>query len=178
MLRLRKIQRHHTCFHPEGSPCFNVGESVAIVPSAPGGLPEWPKGADCKSAVIDFVGSNPSPATFFVTSRRPCAAPFLRCRTAAPLLPRRTAAPLLPRRTAATSCCGAQDSIGCATSIQLAAPRNSASRNCARKPSLQKLRGRFDARMRVSGIKAFGSSPVSSRYIGHTLNFGGLHRAE
>src|SRR5699024_11637282 len=60
MLSLRKIQRHHTCFHSEGSPCFNVGESVAIVPSAPGGLPEWPKGADCKSAVIDFVGSNPS----------------------------------------------------------------------------------------------------------------------
>src|SRR5699024_5692657 len=106
MLSLRKIQRHHTCFHSEGSPCFNVGESVAIVPSAPGGLPEWPEGADCKSAVIDFVGSNPSPATFFVTFRRRCAAPFLRC------------------RTAATSCCGAQDSIGCATSIQLAAPRN------------------------------------------------------
>jgi hypothetical protein len=26
-------------------------------------LPERPKGADCKSAVIDFAGSNPAPAT-------------------------------------------------------------------------------------------------------------------
>ncbi len=37
-----------------------------------GGVPERPKGADCKSAVIDFEGSNPSPTTilfvnFFVT---------------------------------------------------------------------------------------------------------------
>jgi hypothetical protein len=30
---------------------------------ASGGIPERPKGADCKSAVIDFEGSNPSPAT-------------------------------------------------------------------------------------------------------------------
>ncbi len=29
----------------------------------PGGVPERPKGADCKSAVIDFEGSNPSPTT-------------------------------------------------------------------------------------------------------------------
>ena len=28
-----------------------------------GGLPEWPKGADCKSAAECFGGSNPSPAT-------------------------------------------------------------------------------------------------------------------
>ncbi len=28
-----------------------------------GGVPERPKGADCKSAVIDFEGSNPSPTT-------------------------------------------------------------------------------------------------------------------
>ena len=26
-----------------------------------GWLPEWPKGADCKSVVNDFDGSNPSP---------------------------------------------------------------------------------------------------------------------
>ena len=32
-----------------------------------GGVPEWPKGADCKSVVFDFDGSNPSPST---TSRR------------------------------------------------------------------------------------------------------------
>ena len=29
-----------------------------------GRVPEWPKGADCKSAVTDFGGSNPPPSTF------------------------------------------------------------------------------------------------------------------
>ena len=28
-----------------------------------GWVPEWPKGADCKSAVTDFGGSNPPPST-------------------------------------------------------------------------------------------------------------------
>ena len=28
-----------------------------------GWIPEWPKGADCKSVVDDFEGSNPSPST-------------------------------------------------------------------------------------------------------------------
>jgi hypothetical protein len=28
-----------------------------------GRVPEWPKGADCKSVVTDFDGSNPSPPT-------------------------------------------------------------------------------------------------------------------
>ena len=28
-----------------------------------GGVPEWPKGADCKSAGSAFVGSNPTPST-------------------------------------------------------------------------------------------------------------------
>src|SRR5471030_1216163 len=32
-----------------------------------GGVPERPKVADCKSAVIDFEGSNPSPTTIFLT---------------------------------------------------------------------------------------------------------------
>ena len=31
--------------------------------SGHGGIPERPKGADCKSAVTDFEGSNPSPTT-------------------------------------------------------------------------------------------------------------------
>ncbi len=31
----------------------------------PGGVPEWPKGADCKSAGSAFDGSNPSPSTIF-----------------------------------------------------------------------------------------------------------------
>ena len=28
-----------------------------------GGVPEWTKGADCKSAGLAFEGSNPSPST-------------------------------------------------------------------------------------------------------------------
>ena len=28
-----------------------------------GGIPEWPKGADCKSVVDDFGGSNPPSPT-------------------------------------------------------------------------------------------------------------------
>jgi hypothetical protein len=28
-----------------------------------GGIPKWPTGADCKSAGIAFVGSNPTPST-------------------------------------------------------------------------------------------------------------------
>lgn len=28
-----------------------------------GGVPEWPKGADCKSVGSAFVGSNPTPST-------------------------------------------------------------------------------------------------------------------
>jgi hypothetical protein len=31
-----------------------------------GEIPEWPKGADCKSVVSDFEGSNPSLATIKV----------------------------------------------------------------------------------------------------------------
>ena len=31
-----------------------------------GGIPEWPKGADCKSASCAFDGSNPSPTTILI----------------------------------------------------------------------------------------------------------------
>jgi hypothetical protein len=31
-----------------------------------GGVPEWPKGSDCKSAGTAFEGSNPSPSTTFL----------------------------------------------------------------------------------------------------------------
>ena len=34
-------------------------------PIRSGGIPERPKGADCKSAVTDFDGSNPSSTTIF-----------------------------------------------------------------------------------------------------------------
>ena len=37
-----------------------------------GGVPEWPKGADCKSAAECFGGSNPSPATVPVQPGSAC----------------------------------------------------------------------------------------------------------
>ena len=36
-----------------------------------GGVPERPKGSDCKSDVYDFEGSNPSPSTIFSESCKP-----------------------------------------------------------------------------------------------------------
>ena len=44
-----------------GSGAYGVG--VRLPSPAPGGIPEWPKGADCKSVVSDFGGSNPPPST-------------------------------------------------------------------------------------------------------------------
>ena len=35
-----------------------------------GRIPEWPKGADCKSVVNDFDGSNPSSPTIMVVQKR------------------------------------------------------------------------------------------------------------
>ena len=35
-----------------------------------GGIPEWPKGADCKSVVTDFGGSNPPSPTIMVMQKR------------------------------------------------------------------------------------------------------------
>ena len=58
-------------------------------PAPIGGIPERPKGADCKSAVADFDGSNPSPTTisdfrrpmdgFFIAFKRKSA--FFKSRT-------------------------------------------------------------------------------------------------
>ena len=38
--------------------------ALAFKTKAVGWLPEWPNGADCKSAGDAFGGSNPSPPTF------------------------------------------------------------------------------------------------------------------
>jgi hypothetical protein len=45
---------------PTGQPPF-AWPCLANVSN--GGVPEWPKGTDCKSVVSDFEGSNPSPST-------------------------------------------------------------------------------------------------------------------
>ena len=42
---------------------FVRGPLTRVPSSRYGGLPEWPKGADCKSAGSAYVGSNPTPAT-------------------------------------------------------------------------------------------------------------------
>ena len=48
---------------------FVLGEGKRI---EYGGVPEWPKGADCKSVVSDFGGSNPpSPTTISGRIMRP-----------------------------------------------------------------------------------------------------------
>ena len=44
--------------------------SLRLRSSVYGGVPEWPKGTDCKSAASSFGGSNPSPPT----STRDCFA--------------------------------------------------------------------------------------------------------
>jgi hypothetical protein len=38
-----------------------------FITSSYGGVPEWPKGADCKSVVVDFGGSNPPSSTIIST---------------------------------------------------------------------------------------------------------------
>jgi hypothetical protein len=46
-----------------------VASTFGVTPNCPhGGLPEWSKGAVCKTAGSAYVGSNPTPAT---VSRRP-----------------------------------------------------------------------------------------------------------
>ena len=42
----------------------NKSSIFAIAFEKQGWLPEWPNGADCKSAGYAFGGSNPSPPTF------------------------------------------------------------------------------------------------------------------
>ena len=43
----------------------NGPKSCIILFVANGWVPEWLKGADCKSAAFRFVGSNPTPSTNF-----------------------------------------------------------------------------------------------------------------
>ena len=56
---------------PNGADCKSAASSFGgSNPSPPGWFPEWPNGADCKSAASSFGGSNPSPPT----STRDCFA--------------------------------------------------------------------------------------------------------
>ena len=42
---------------------FHISYSIILNCQEHGGIPEWPKGADCKSVGNAFEGSNPSPTT-------------------------------------------------------------------------------------------------------------------
>jgi hypothetical protein len=54
-------------------------ENPACASTEYGGVPEWPKGADCKSVVSDFDGSNPSSSTKTGSVSNPLAGPvFMR----------------------------------------------------------------------------------------------------
>ena len=54
---------HRTTSRPAGRALPAVDVRIVPGPSGHGELPKRPKGSDCKSAVIDFGGSNPSLAT-------------------------------------------------------------------------------------------------------------------
>ena len=64
-------------WHNGCAPAFQAGHGGSTPPTRSkrsGGIPERPKGADCKSAVTDFDGSNPSSTTIFDNT-----APQMRC---------------------------------------------------------------------------------------------------
>ena len=44
-------------------PCHGRGQGFESPPLQYGWVPEWPKGADCKSVSIAFGGPNPPPST-------------------------------------------------------------------------------------------------------------------
>ena len=51
-----------------------VDGSTPFTSSIYGSVPEWPKGADCKSVVNDFGGSNPPAPT--IIAEQKCSAMF------------------------------------------------------------------------------------------------------
>ncbi len=55
-LQEKSLQDRNVCYYP---------------PRTCGGVPEWPKGADCKSAGTAFEGSNPSPTTIYFEKLSP-----------------------------------------------------------------------------------------------------------
>ena len=53
------LERRPVTAEVDGSNPFRVASLRAFIY---GWIPEWPKGADCKSVVTDFGGSNPPPS--------------------------------------------------------------------------------------------------------------------
>ena len=56
-------------FAPQSLRWIVSRERGIIAESEYGGIPEWPKGADCKSVVSDFGGSNPPSPTKIRTEK-------------------------------------------------------------------------------------------------------------
>ncbi len=46
---------------------LDLGSSVLYVGVRDGGVPEWPKGTDCKSVSYAFAGSNPASSTNLIS---------------------------------------------------------------------------------------------------------------
>ena len=59
----------------------NLFHTFALAFKKQGWLPEWPNGADCKSAGDAFGGSNPSPPTTNIKVCHLHGAPFFRIDT-------------------------------------------------------------------------------------------------
>ena len=59
----------------------NLFHTFALAFKKQGWLPEWPNGADCKSAGYAFGGSNPSPPTTNIKVCHLNGAPFFRIDT-------------------------------------------------------------------------------------------------
>ncbi len=49
--------------HSPASPAVESARAFGYDSTAPGGVPEWLKGADCKSVGAAYLGSNPSSPT-------------------------------------------------------------------------------------------------------------------
>ena len=52
-------------FHPGNRGSIPLRPTKNLITHICGWVPEWPKGADCKSAGSAFEGSNPSPTTTY-----------------------------------------------------------------------------------------------------------------
>ena len=65
-LYLMQLSWYLRVWHNGCAPAFQAGyRSSTLLTRSSGGIPERPKGADCKSAAECFDGSNPSPTTIF-----------------------------------------------------------------------------------------------------------------
>ena len=92
-----------------GSAILHCAAAVLRCRTAHGRLPEWPKGAVCKTVGSAYVGSNPTPATTcengpLARNSRLCG-PFLRCPVVCHLVALRAAVSRCPRTHSGRDSC-------------------------------------------------------------------------